>query len=171
MRSGPSQLLEIQHEPVALLAYRGPRRPSIRHAGDPRIDSHQHQKDSWQIPWRHLRKDTIVSSCNLRCRLIFLHSRSILYCVASLRAAAGWWTVFLLSSSPPPLSSPLLNRAFGIAISHRLLWAETISNDPAIKISSSTYFSLCWTDWGSRLGFLPSDFPTHYELCEAWANM
>ena len=53
-------------------------------ASDPGIDSHQHQKDSWLI-WRHARKD-IVFSCNLRCRLIFLHGRSRTYCVSSLRA-------------------------------------------------------------------------------------
>ena len=34
---------------------------------------------------RHLRKD-IVFSCNLRCRLIFLHGRSRTYRVASLHA-------------------------------------------------------------------------------------
>ena len=51
---------------------------------DPGIDSQQHQKDSWHI-WRHARKD-IAFSCNLRCRLIFLHGRSRTYRVASLRA-------------------------------------------------------------------------------------
>ena len=46
--------------------------------GDPRIDSHQHQKDSrhiWRHLRRHLRTDTVFS-CNLRCLLIFLHGRS-----------------------------------------------------------------------------------------------
>ena len=53
-------------------------------ARDPGIDSHQHLKDSWHI-WRHLRRDTVFS-CNLRCRLIFLHGCSRTYRVASLRA-------------------------------------------------------------------------------------
>ena len=53
-------------------------------ARDPRIDSHQHLKDSWHI-WRHLRRDTVFS-CNLRCRLIFLHDCSRTHRVASLRA-------------------------------------------------------------------------------------
>ena len=53
-------------------------------ARDPGIDSHQHQKDSWHV-WRHLRKDTVFS-CNLHCRLTFLHGRSRTYRVASLRA-------------------------------------------------------------------------------------
>ena len=53
-------------------------------ARGPGIDSHQHQTGSWHI-WRHVRKD-IVFSCNLRCRLIFLHFRSRTYRVASLRA-------------------------------------------------------------------------------------
>ena len=35
--------------------------------------------------WHHLRKD-ILSSCNLSCRLIFVHGRSQTYRVASLRA-------------------------------------------------------------------------------------
>ena len=59
-------------------------------ARDPGIDSHQHQKDSCHT-WRHLRKDIVVS-CNLRCRLIFLHGCSRTYRVASLRA--GWLAVF-----------------------------------------------------------------------------
>ena len=53
-------------------------------ARDPGIDSHQLKKDSWHI-WRHLRKDTVFS-CNLRCRLIFLHGRPRTYREASLRA-------------------------------------------------------------------------------------
>ena len=68
---------------------------------DPRIDSHQHQKDSWHI-WRHLRKD-IVSSCNLCWLLIFLHGRSRIYCVASLQAG--------LVSRISPLHSTLLRAA------------------------------------------------------------
>ena len=51
---------------------------------DPRIDSHQQQKDSWHI-WRHLRKDTVFS-CNLRCQLIFLHGCFRTYRLGSLRA-------------------------------------------------------------------------------------
>ena len=53
-------------------------------ARDPGIDSHQHLKDSWHI-WHHLRRDNVFS-CNLRCRLIFLHGWSRTYRVASLRA-------------------------------------------------------------------------------------
>ena len=53
-------------------------------ARDPGINSHLHQNDSWHI-WHHMRKD-IVSSCNLRCWLIFLYGRSRTYLVASLRA-------------------------------------------------------------------------------------
>ena len=48
-------------------------------------NSHQHQKIH-DIPiWRHLRKDTVFS-CDLCCRLIFLHGCSRTYRVASLRA-------------------------------------------------------------------------------------
>ena len=53
-------------------------------ARDPGIDSHQNLKDSWHI-WRHLRRDTVFS-CNLRCRLIFMHGCSRTYRVTSLRA-------------------------------------------------------------------------------------
>ena len=54
-------------------------------ARDPGIDSHQHQKDSWHI-YGAMREKDIVFSCNLRCRLIFLHGRSWTYRVASLHA-------------------------------------------------------------------------------------
>ena len=46
-------------------------------ARDPEIDSHQHQKNPWNI-WRHL-MEYIMFSCNLCCRLIFLHGRSRTY--------------------------------------------------------------------------------------------
>ena len=80
-------------------------------ARDPGIDSNQHLKNSWHI-WRHLRNDTVFS-CNLRYMLIFLHSCSRTYRVASLRAglpynqstgytkyglpALGRWAVFRIT--------------------------------------------------------------------------
>ena len=46
------------------------------------------RKDSWRI-WRHLRKD-IVSSCNLFCRLIFLHAWSFPNLLFSSPAYIAW---------------------------------------------------------------------------------